>query len=190
MKITKNIDLMLRGDFFGSGGPQAKRHFKWLRERAKEGDSDAQYDLGRCYRRGEGVRQNYKEALNWYTKASEQGNFEAKTMLGVMYYTGEGVVQDYKKSLNWWRLSAEQGDLTAQYNLGIMYERGHGVSQDNVMAHMHWCIVSLVTCRSNPGSINLSKKKDADRKIKEVLVTTKQSEKAQDLAHEWIRNHQ
>ena len=45
-----------------------------LTEKAVQGNADAQYSLGRCYLEGEGVEQDYKQAVIWYTRASEQGH--------------------------------------------------------------------------------------------------------------------
>ena len=40
---------------------------------AKRGNSDAQYNLGLMYDKGEGVAKDYKEAVRWYTLAAKQG---------------------------------------------------------------------------------------------------------------------
>ena len=49
---------------------------------------------------GEGINQDYKQAMNWYRKAAEQGNSEAQYNLGVMYATGDGISKDYKKAVS------------------------------------------------------------------------------------------
>ena len=43
------------------------------RKAAKQGDADAQYNLGVLYADGRGVRQDHAEAVRWYRKAAEQG---------------------------------------------------------------------------------------------------------------------
>jgi TPR repeat protein len=53
------------------------------------------------YVKGEGVPQNYPEALNWFRKAAEQGLASAQGNLGFMYLNGEGVPQNYPEALNW-----------------------------------------------------------------------------------------
>ena len=40
------------------------------------------------YRNGEGVPQDYKEAVKWYRLAAEQGDAIAQTNLGIMYEYG------------------------------------------------------------------------------------------------------
>ena len=51
---------------------------------AEAGDSVAQYNLGQMYRTGDGVIEDYAEALNWYRLAAEQGCAKSQTNLGSM----------------------------------------------------------------------------------------------------------
>ena len=81
--------------------------------------------LGYMYRDGEGVRQDYKKAIEWTEKAAKQGYVSAQYNLGVMYDNGQGVRQDYKKAKEWYEKAANQGDVDAQYNLGIKIGRAH-----------------------------------------------------------------
>ncbi len=46
------------------------------------------------YENGQGVRQDYAQAVQWYRKAAEQGVAEAQNNLGGMYAEGRGVRQD------------------------------------------------------------------------------------------------
>jgi TPR repeat protein len=98
---------------------------------AEQGDANAQWVLGFMYLTGEGMPQDYKQAVNWFTKAAEQGFAMAQFNLGYMYKNGEGVSQDYTKALDWYTKAAEQGFAKAQYNLGLIYvEGGEGIPQD------------------------------------------------------------
>jgi TPR repeat protein len=45
-----------------------------LRVDANAGDADAQVHLGIAYALGQGVPQDYVEAVSWYRKAADQGN--------------------------------------------------------------------------------------------------------------------
>jgi hypothetical protein len=96
----------------------------------EQGDAGAQFNLGWMYDNGQGVVQDYKEAIKWYRLAAEQGHANAQYNLGCLYDEGEGVVQDYKEAVKWYRLAAEQGVAQAQNNLGVMYANGRGVAQD------------------------------------------------------------
>lgn len=81
--------------------------FKILRQRAEEGDAEAQYMLGDRYLNGEGVTQDASEAVKWLRKAAEQGNDEAQFALGLTYFKGMGVSQDYAEAAKWLRKAAE-----------------------------------------------------------------------------------
>ena len=51
------------------------------RAAAERGDADAQYNLGLCYAKGNGVKADMVEAVNWYRKAARQGHQDAKKAL-------------------------------------------------------------------------------------------------------------
>ena len=46
---------------------------KWYRLAAKQGDADAQANLGVAYHNGKGVAQNYREAYIWHSIAAGNG---------------------------------------------------------------------------------------------------------------------
>lgn len=48
-----------------------------LKNKAEQGNAEAQYSLGVCYRCGDGVEKNLEEAIKWYRKAAEQGYAKA-----------------------------------------------------------------------------------------------------------------
>ena len=97
-------------------------------------NKEAQNNLGWCYEKGYGVKQDHTEAVKWYRKAAEQGDAQAQFNLGWCYDNGYGVKQDYAEAVKWYRKAAEQGDADAQYNLGLCYAEGKGVKQDHTEA--------------------------------------------------------
>ena len=80
-----------------------------LRERAEQGDADAQFDLGLMNSKGEGVPQDYKEAARWFRVAAEQGHPSAQFDLGLTYNVGEAVPKDYIQAHMWYKLAAANG---------------------------------------------------------------------------------
>lgn len=101
---------------------------------AKQGNAEAQFQVGLAYAVGQGVGKNDKQAADWFAKAAGQGQRDAQTKLGFMYATGKGVAKNYSSAIYWWYQAAEQGDAQAQYNLGVMYAKGAGVAKDNKQA--------------------------------------------------------
>ena len=82
-----------------------------VRALAEQGDATAQFSLGCCYGKGQGVKQDYTEAFMWYRLSAQQGNANAQANLGHLYDKGTGVSQDYAEAAKWYRLSAEQGNM-------------------------------------------------------------------------------
>ena len=60
------------------------------------------------YDNGEGVPQDYKEAVKWYRLAAEQGML-AQNNLGVMYEYGNGVLQDNTMAHMWYNIASANG---------------------------------------------------------------------------------
>ena len=55
---------------------------------------------------GQGVPQDYAEAIRWFREAADQGEANAQFNLGGMYYQGQGVTQDYVLAHKWFNLAA------------------------------------------------------------------------------------
>jgi TPR repeat protein len=60
------------------------------------------------YRDGQGVAQDYAEAMRWFRKSAAQEEVSAQNNLGLMYREGKGVAQDLAESLKWLRKAAAQ----------------------------------------------------------------------------------
>ena len=108
------------------------------------GQADAQQTLGNLYYKGEGVQQDYAEALKWYRKAAAQGLAVSQNMLGVMYDRGEAVPQNFAEAVKWFRKAAEQGLVSAQFSLGKKYAEGKGVPQNFAEAYV-WLSLSAAS---------------------------------------------
>lgn len=88
--------------------------------KAKQGEVDAQYNLGIMYYHGEGIRKNHEEALLWFLKAAQQDDPDAQYNLGFMYGKGEGVEKSHEQSMQWFMKAAEQGHSEAREILDKM----------------------------------------------------------------------
>jgi TPR repeat protein len=72
------------------------------------------------YGQGQGVQQDFAQALIWFRKAAGQGDALAQYFLGVLYRDCNGVPQDKPQALAWYRKSADQGNALAQFDIGSM----------------------------------------------------------------------
>ena len=110
----------------------------YFRAAAYRGDKVAQYGLGYCYYKGDGVLKDYRQAVYWWTKSANQGYALAQNNLGTCYQYGDGVTQDLKQAVYWYTKAANQGNYQAQANLGGCYFSGEGVMQDYKQAVYWW----------------------------------------------------
>lgn len=108
-----------------------------LQERARSGDTGAQYQLAVAYQLGDGLKKDMAKAVSWYKRAAENGHDQARTELGILYYEGRLIDQNVKRAYELLSVSARNGIVQAQYYLGNMYESGQGASADMKKA-MHW----------------------------------------------------
>ena len=65
------------------------------------------------YRNGQGVPQDYEEAVKWYRLAADQGYASAHNNLGTMYEYGEGVLQDNVMAHMWYNIASANGHSKA-----------------------------------------------------------------------------
>jgi TPR repeat protein len=61
----------------------------------------AQVSIGGLYRDGQGLPQDYKEAVRWFRMSAVQGDASGQLGLGMMYADGHGVRQDYVQAHMW-----------------------------------------------------------------------------------------
>ena len=125
-----------------------------LKVLADQGDAEAQHKLGVAYEKGQGVAQDYKEAVKWYRLSAEQGVAEAQHKLGAMYMLGQGVGKDVELAAKWHCKAAKRGakshiaqclklagrgSAETQFRLGKLFQQGQGVAQDEGMAARWIC---------------------------------------------------
>jgi TPR repeat protein len=107
----------------------AKKNFpealKILKTDAENGEDKAQLSLGEMYEYGQGVRQDYKEAVKWYRNVKQDELIY--TIKSTLYKLAKKNVSETLKILV---NDAEKGSSRAQQSLGVMYEFGQGVRKD------------------------------------------------------------
>ena len=114
----------------------SKKNFKeaveLYKKSANQEHAEAQFNLGRMYEKGDGVKQDYTKAVEWYEKAKNQGYENAKFYLKDICYKLGGECekrQDYENAVEWYKKATEQGHIKAKkelkdicYNLGVKFE--------------------------------------------------------------------
>lgn len=105
-----------------------------LRAAAEKGHKKAQYRLGKCYDKGNGVEEDDQLAFQWYSKSAAQGYHKGQYELGRCYRKGKGVAKDNKKAFDLFTKAAKQDNGDAQLALGICYMKGKGTTADAAKA--------------------------------------------------------
>jgi TPR repeat protein len=101
---------------------------------ANMGHVRAMTQAGVALQHGQGVQQNYAEAMAWYQKAAAQGDAVAIGEIGFLHHNGLGVPMNFDLALQFYLKAANLGDASSMNNLGFLYFNGTGVSKDYVVA--------------------------------------------------------
>jgi TPR repeat protein len=97
---------------------------KKLRERAGQGDADAQYTIAAHYATGFRTKKNRREAVKWYQRAALQKHVDAAWNFGWMLVRGEGVRPNVKNGMRWIRRAAKNGSVDAMKFLAAAKRAG------------------------------------------------------------------
>jgi TPR repeat protein len=132
LKAAKVSDAVLKAMI----NPHGSSPEKQVGQDRQLDDGTADNNLGWAYEHGQGVKQDYQQALTSYRKSAELGNAGGQYNLGWMYQHGLGVTQDYVQAVAWYRKAAGKGLSEAENQLGVLYKDGNGVSRDDRQAVM------------------------------------------------------
>lgn len=92
----------------------------------------AQYNVGRAYFQGYGVKRSEDEAEKYWLLAADDGNpsasVKAQSTLGLFYSCSDHL--DLKKAFYWHTEATGNGSLESQGALGVMYMNGLGTTKD------------------------------------------------------------
>jgi TPR repeat protein len=112
--------------------PQAVALFR----RAKaQGNTDAEYNLGVCLRRGLGVIPNAKAAERRYRAAAERNHISAQLALGDLIAERAATDAEWLEAEHWYRLAAASGNHHAQARLtGVEQRRLISTAKNKVTA--------------------------------------------------------
>ncbi|MEM7072770.1 MAG: tetratricopeptide repeat protein [Pseudomonadota bacterium] len=126
------------------------------------------FERGLQYEKGDGVEQDYDQAVYWYRKAAEQGFAIAQSNLGWMYEVEKGVVRNYAQAPHWYRKAAKQGNALAQNNLGLMYDQGRGVVKSDQTAYLWFALAAAHGNESAQKTISILERRMSQADIAEA----------------------
>ncbi|MGB0721092.1 MAG: SH3 domain-containing protein [Gammaproteobacteria bacterium] len=76
---------------------------------ARQGNAEAQYNLGWMYANGYGLAKDETKALIWWRKAARQNHSDAVVAVAMAYLHGDGTKKDKGEALKWLVEAAEHG---------------------------------------------------------------------------------
>jgi hypothetical protein len=127
----------------------------FLMNKAKSGDEESQYLVGRMFCCSKNVKYDPYKAAFWFGRSAGQGYSEAQFMVGYIHSMGRGVKKDKRKALLWYERAASKGHPGAMFRIGEMYLNGDGVERDADKAKKY---LIMSAERGNGGAIDLLKK--------------------------------
>lgn len=145
--------------------PQVSR----LREDARRGDTGAQFLLGFLYANGQGLKQDYRNAVRWYTQAAERGHIEAQISLGMMFSEGQGVDRDIRQAIRWYEMAAARGNCDVLMILAEVFA-GSGGQSGNLEESYKWMLLA----EANGRNVNDLKKMLAGQLTHDQIVDAQQ----------------
>ena len=120
--------------------------------RAKSGDAESQYIIGRLFCCSKSVKYDPIKSAFWVGRAAGQGHVEAQFRVGYIHSIGSGVKKDKRKALLWYSRAADKGHAGALFRLGEMYFKGDGVKKNDQKAIEY---LSKSAEQGNRGAIRL-----------------------------------
>jgi len=107
---------------WGGGPPDPVAAATTLRTGAEAGNAACQRALGLAYGRGEGVVQDFGQAVFWYVRAARQGDTEAQYLVCLSFRLGRGLAPSLTQAWAWCRLAANTDHAAATLALGLIEE--------------------------------------------------------------------
>jgi len=92
-------------------------------ELARQGDAQAQYELGEFFYDGKRAPRDLPQALHWFEQSSLQGNAQAQLRLGTMFFQGEGVPANNVQAYIVLKMAAVNGSDEAMDSADLVAER-------------------------------------------------------------------
>ena len=153
----------------------------WLRRAAEQGNSEAQYDLGRRL-----LRDDPKAALAWFERAANRDHDRAQFELGEIYRRGksDSAGPNDGEAAKWYLLAAERGNSSAQAKIGEMLYSGTGAPQDFVKAYT-WLNLAAAQSSQHSGVESYTDHLIQLRDLAAARLTAEQISVAQRFTSQW-----
>ena len=133
--------------------------YKYYKMAADQGYALGENNVGFCYEKGYGVKQDFIKAVQWYEKAADKGNGLAAANAAHMYMAELGVAFDQIKVVKYTKMGAADGITQCMYNLGAFYLHGKYVERDVEKAQYY---IELAAEKGHQLALNMLSHCDGD----------------------------
>ena len=106
-----------------------------LKNRAMNGDVEAQYEFAMANRYAWGMDKSNSDAALWFREAADAGHARAQLELGLMYEFGEGVPLNLKRAHTFYHRAAKQDLREARISLALI--RGKMLKVEEYLRNHH-----------------------------------------------------
>lgn len=172
-------------DTFGHSSPESRSYDPRQKalelpvyERARNGDPEAQFNVGLIYDRGDHGERDATQALKWYQEAADRGLPKSQYTLGAKHGLGRDLPKNKIESFRWIRYAANQGHTPSQWLMASYYFGTFGAYKDNVEAYK-WALLAGLN------SSNVSQKCKGLLSTVQELLNAKQISRCEISASRW-----
>lgn len=131
----------------GVGGipPNAAEGLHWLERAAYFWDTEAIYQLGQTYERGEGVAPDHAKAVAYYRNCANLQNLMCQNNLGIMSWYGRGTPSDQDEAARLWIRVHKAGDWHGRHNLEYFFSASERIRLAFRFGPGRWALEPLLT---------------------------------------------
>jgi TPR repeat protein len=124
-----------------------------LKNRAKQGDKTAQFNLAQLYKKGTKVEKNISFYKKWLEEAAKNGHSGAMKELGDCYANGVGVSVDEMAAISWYESAVSSNEISAHSKLATILLTGLRDSQESELPEELKRAEKLLRTASNKGDV-------------------------------------
>lgn len=144
LTAARGLGLILL-DGIGGIPPDVPEGLRWLERAAYFWDSEAIYQLGQTYERGEGVAPDHAKAVAYYRNCANLKNLMCQNNLGIMLWYGRGTPADQDEAARLWIRVHKTGDWHGRHNLEYFFSASERVRLAFRFGPGRWALEPLAT---------------------------------------------
>lgn len=91
-----------------------------IEELARQGNKDAQFNIGCRYLTGRHIKHDNKKAMKWFRLAAEEGCPDSQYNIGILFENGDGITKNDTEAVKWYRRASKKGHMRARNSFNIL----------------------------------------------------------------------